>query len=181
MEDNCSHTTLYDLATQYARLSGIPMNAVGDAMGFKTSSGEILTIYKEPLTLVTSHEGTITIFGNLFGHGRLKILTNGTAAYLRKGLEEKIYILNLKATIMNPKNLETAERMAKKRRELQAMLELLTNYVSMASVTVTVPTTFAADGHQHKQATIQSDTFNALMSALVEKEIASIDEFMKSL
>ncbi|MBP3212682.1 MAG: hypothetical protein J6M41_08995 [Prevotella sp.] len=82
---------------------------------------------------------------------------------------------------MNPKNLETAERMAKKRRELQAMLELLTNYVSMASVTVTVTTTFAADGHQHKQATIQSDTFNALMEKLVESEIENIDNFVKEL
>ena len=83
---------------------------------------------------------------------------------------------------MKPENLETAARFAQKRRELQAMLDLLTNYVSMASVTVTVPTTFAAAGLLRKgEATIQSDTFNALMAGLVEKEIKNIDEFVKSL
>lgn len=180
MEDNCSHTTLYDLTTQYARLSGIPMNAVGDTVGFKTSSGEILTIYKEPLTLVTSHEGTITIFGNLFGHGRLKILTDGTADYLRNVLEEKIYILNLKATIMNPKNLETAERMAKNRRKLKEIYDLLTNHISAAIVTVTVPTPLNPTKHQ-KTVSIQSEDFNTLMEKLVESEIENIDNFVKEL
>jgi hypothetical protein len=35
--------------------------------------------------------------------------------------------------------------------------------------------------NKQKQASIQSDTFNALMAALVEKEIKNIDEFVKSL
>lgn len=85
------------------------------------------------------------------------------------------------SNIMDPKHLETAERMSKKRRELQALYGLLSNYPSMASVTVTVPTTFAANGHEQKEAVIQSDTFNALMAALVEKEIKNIDEFVKQL
>lgn len=79
---------------------------------------------------------------------------------------------------MDPKNFDTAERMAKKRRELQEMLDLLTNNVSKASVTVTVPLIFAAN---KGAATIQSDTFNALMAKLVESEIENIDEFAKSL
>ena len=82
---------------------------------------------------------------------------------------------------MDPKHLETAERMSKKRRELQAIYDILSSYPSQASVTVTVPTNYAADGCKQKQASIQSDTFNALMAALVEKEIKYIDEFVKQL
>lgn len=82
---------------------------------------------------------------------------------------------------MKPENLETAARFAQKRRELQALYDLLSRYQSQACVTVTVPTHFVADGHKQKEATIQSDTFNALMAALVEKEIKNIDEFVKQL
>lgn len=82
---------------------------------------------------------------------------------------------------MDPKNLEAAERMARKRRELQAIYDILSSYPSLASVTVTVPTKYAADGRKQKEAVIQSDTFNALMAALVEKEIKNIDEFVKQL
>lgn len=80
---------------------------------------------------------------------------------------------------MDPKNLETVERMAKKRRELQAMNDLLTSYVNNAEVTVSVKLPYSASGD--KQATIQSDTFNALMAKLIESEIANIDELVKSL
>ena len=82
---------------------------------------------------------------------------------------------------MKPENLETAARFAQKRRELQALYDLLSSYSSKASVTVTVPTAFVADVHKQKEAVIQSDTFNALMATLVEKEIKNIDEFVKSL
>lgn len=81
---------------------------------------------------------------------------------------------------MEPKNLETAERMSKKRRELQTLYDILSSYVSSASVTVSIPC-FSPGVHQQKAATIQSDTFNALMVALVEKEIKNIDEFVKQL
>jgi hypothetical protein len=76
---------------------------------------------------------------------------------------------------MKPENLETAARFAQKRRELQALYDILSSYVTSASVTVSMGV------HQQKQATIQSDTFNALMVGLVEKEIKNIDEFVKSL
>jgi len=86
-----------------------------------------------------------------------------------------------KSSIMDPKHLETAERMARKRRELQAIHDILSSYVTSASVTVSIPDCFSPGVHQQKQATIKSDTFNALMAALVEKEIKNIDEFVKSL
>lgn len=82
---------------------------------------------------------------------------------------------------MKPENLETAARFAQKRRELQALYDLLSSYPSSASVTVTVPTNYAADGRKQKEAAIQSDTFNALMAVLLEKEIKNIDEFVKQL
>lgn len=86
-----------------------------------------------------------------------------------------------KINIMEPKNLEAAERMSKKRRELQAIHDILSSYVTSASVTVSIPDCFSPGVHQQKEATIQSDTFNALMAALVEKEIKNIDEFVKQL
>lgn len=86
-----------------------------------------------------------------------------------------------KSSIMDPKNLEAAERMARKRRELQAIHDILSSYVTSASVTVSIPDCFSPGVHQQKQATIKSDTFNALMAALVEKEIKNIDEFVKQL
>ncbi len=82
---------------------------------------------------------------------------------------------------MEPKNLETAERMARTRRELQAIHDILSSYVTSASVTVSMPDFVSPGVHQQKQATIKSDTFNALMAALVEKEIENIDEFVKQL
>ncbi len=82
---------------------------------------------------------------------------------------------------MKPENLETAARFAQKRRELQAIHEILSSYVTSASVTVSMPDCLSPGVHQQKKATIQSDTFNALMAALVEKEIKNIDEFVKQL
>jgi hypothetical protein len=78
---------------------------------------------------------------------------------------------------MKPENLETAARFAQKRRELKEIYDILSSYVTSASVTVTVP----IGVNKQKNASIQSDTFNALMAALVEKEIKNIDEFVKQL
>ena len=82
---------------------------------------------------------------------------------------------------MKPENLETAARFAQKRRELQAIYDILSSYVTSASVTVSMPDCLSPGVHQQKQATIKSDTFNALMASLVEKEIKNIDEFVKQL
>ena len=78
---------------------------------------------------------------------------------------------------MKPENLETAARFAQKRRDLKEIYDLLSNRTSNASVTVTAP----ISANKQKNASIQSDTFNALMAALVEKEIKNIDEFVKQL
>lgn len=80
---------------------------------------------------------------------------------------------------MEVKNLETAERFAKKRRELKELYNLLANYTSQAEVTVSVNLPYAVNGD--KKASIQNDTFNALMAKLVEDEIANIDKFVESL
>ena len=80
---------------------------------------------------------------------------------------------------MKPENLETAARMAKKRSELKGLQDLLESYVSQAEVTVTVSMPYSPSGN--KQASIQSDTFNALMANLVRTEIENIDKFVESL
>lgn len=80
---------------------------------------------------------------------------------------------------MKVKNLETAERFAKKRRELKELYDLLVNYTSQAEVTVCVSLPYAVNGN--KKASIQNDTFNALMAKLVEDEINNIDKFVEQL
>ena len=77
---------------------------------------------------------------------------------------------------MDIKNLETAERFAKRRRTLKEMYDLLSNYVSSAEVKVVVKC-FSPP----KEASIQQDTFNALMCNLIEREINHIDEFVEKL
>ena len=80
---------------------------------------------------------------------------------------------------MKVENLETAARMAKKRSELQQIYNLLSSHVNNAEVTVIVRQPFSANGD--KTASIQSDTFNALMAKLVEDEIANIEKFVENL
>ena len=64
---------------------------------------------------------------------------------------------------MKIENLETAERFSKKRRTLSEVGKLLEAHVSSAEVIVRVNY-----GNKVKEASIQSDTFNALMYKLVE-------------
>ena len=71
---------------------------------------------------------------------------------------------------MKPENLETAAHFAQKHRKLQAIHDILSSYVNSASVTVSMPDCLSPGVHQQKQVSIQSDTFNAHMAALVEKE-----------
>lgn len=78
---------------------------------------------------------------------------------------------------MNVKNLETAERFAKKRRNLNELLNLLGSYTHKAEVKIIVN---LWDG-KTKEATIKDEVFNALMYKLVESEIKNIDDFVESL
>lgn len=81
---------------------------------------------------------------------------------------------------MDPEKLETAERMAKKRRNLQEVYDLLSNYPTTAEIKVTVELPYA-EGDKVKEAVISEDTFNALVCKLAEDEINNINEFVKSL
>ena len=100
--------------------------------------------------------------------------------YLRKKLEESIEILELRAKIMDPEKLETAERMAKKRRKLQEVYDLLSSYPTIAEIKVTVKLPYA-EGDKVKEAVISEETFNALVCKLAEDEINRINDFVKSL
>lgn len=77
---------------------------------------------------------------------------------------------------MNPEKLETAERMAQKRRKLQEMYDLLSSYPNSAEIKVSVSLV-----GKTKEAVIREDTFNALVAQLAENEINNINEFVKSL
>ena len=99
---------------------------------------------------------------------------------MRNKIEESIEILELREKIMDPEKLETAERMAKKRRKLQDVYDLLSNYPTIAEIKVTVKLPYA-EGDKEKEAVISEDTFNALVCKLAEDEINSINEFVKSL
>lgn len=111
---------------------------------------------------------------------RDKYFDKGAVEYMRKKLEESIEILELRAKIMDPEKLETAERMAKKRRKLQEVYDLLSNYPTIAEIKVTVKLPYA-EGDKVKEAVISEDTFNALVCKLAEDEINRINEFVKSL
>ena len=79
---------------------------------------------------------------------------------------------------MKVENLETAERFAKKRRELQEIYDILVSYCTIADITVEakyLPDKLKAGCIRH------NETFNALMAKLVESEIKQIDEFVKQL
>jgi hypothetical protein len=77
---------------------------------------------------------------------------------------------------MNPEKLETAERMAQKRRNLQEVYDLLSNHPNSAEIKISVNL-----GVKSKEAVIREDTFNALVAKLAEDEINNINEFVKSL
>lgn len=77
---------------------------------------------------------------------------------------------------MNPEQLETAERMAQKRRNLQEVYDLLSNHPNSAEIKISVNL-----GFKSKEAVIREDTFNALVAKLAEDEINNINEFVKSL
>ena len=77
---------------------------------------------------------------------------------------------------MKVKNLKRVERFSKKRRTLADVGKLLESYVNNAEVIVRVNF-----GDKVKEASIQSDTFNALMYKLVESEIKNIDDFVEQL
>lgn len=174
---------LTGLLTEFAKAAGLRFRRDATGVTCETSNGILLTLFDRPV--FDSRLPTKLILGTFFDPKRkqlsMRYMTDDIAGYLRRKLTEYLELHELKQKIMDPKHLETAERMSKKRRELQALYNLLSNYHNSAIVTVTVPTNYAADGRKQKEAAIQSDTFNAIMAALVEKAIKNIDEFVKLL
>jgi hypothetical protein len=170
---------LHELLRKFAMLRGLPIEEKPRGLACRMSDKTILTLFYRPVM-----HGRFTFYGmktDRFARFlRDKYFDEGAMKYLRKKLEESIEILELRAKIMDPEKLETAERMAKKRRKLQEVYDLLSSYPTEAEIKVTVKLPYA-EGDKVKETVISEDTFNALVCKLAEDEINSINEFVKSL
>ena len=170
---------LHELLRKFATLRLLPIEEKPRGLACRMSDKTILTLFHRPVMY-----GRFTFYGmgtDLSAEFcRDKYLDKDYMKYLRKKLEESIEILELREKIMDPEKLETAERMAKKRRRLQEVYDLLSNYPTKAEIKVTVRLPYA-EGDKVKEAVISEDTFNALVCKLAEDEINRINEFVKSL
>lgn len=172
---------LHELLRKFAMLKGLPIEEKPRGLACRMSEETILTLFRRPVCCRSNgftYYGMSTDLSARFR--RYRYFDEGMMKYLRKKLEESIEILELRAKIMDPEKLETAERMAKKRRNLQEVYDLLSSYPTKAEIKVTVELPYAA-GDKAKEAVISEDTFNALVCKLAEDEINRINEFVKSL
>jgi hypothetical protein len=171
--------TLHELLRKFAALRGLPIEEKPKGLACRMSDKTILTLFHRPVM-----HGRFTFYGMSTDlskkYLRDKCFDKDMVEYLRKKLEESIEILELRAKIMDPEKLETAERMAKKRRKLQEVYDLLSSYQTIAEIKVTAKLPYA-EGDKVKEAVISEDTFNALVCKLAEDEINRINEFVKSL
>ena len=171
--------TLHELLRKFAMLKGLPIEKKTKGLACRMTDRTILMLFYRPVV-----HGRFTFYGlstDLSAkHFRDRYYGKGMVDYLRKKIEESIEILELRKRIMNPEKLETAERMAKKRRRLQEVYDLLSSYPTTAEIKVTVKLPYA-EGEKVKEAVISEDTFNALVCKLAEDEINRINEFVKSL
>lgn len=174
--------TLPELLQRFASLKGLPARKVLNGLACRMEDGTVVTLFDRPVT-ERSIGGRWTAYGSYYNPSgkihdvKLKLIDEKVAAHLRGKMEESIEILELRARIMDPKNLETAERMARKRRKLQEVYDLLSNYPTMAEIKVTV----RINPDKPKEAVICEDTFNALVCKLAEDEINNINKFVESL
>lgn len=170
---------LHELLRKFATLKGLPIEEKPRGLACRMSDKTILTLFHRPVM-----HGRFTFYGMSTdlsaGFLRDKYFDKDMMKYLRKELEESIEILELRANIMDPEKLETAERMAKKRRNLQEVYDLLSSYPTIAEIKVTAKLPYE-EGDKVKEAVISEDTFNALVCKLAEDEINRINEFVKSL
>lgn len=169
---------LHELLRKFATLRGLPVKETPKGLACRITDNTIITIFYRPLS-----KGYITAYTmkeDLSAPLRMQYYNKAAADYMRNVIEECIEILELRAKIMDPEKLETAERMAKKRRKLQEVYDLLSNYPTIAEIKVTVKLPYA-EGDKVKEAVISEDTFNALVCKLAEEEINLINEFVKSL
>lgn len=170
---------LHELLRKFAMLKGLPIEEKPRGLACRIGDEMTLMLFNKPVV-----SGRFTFYGmntdlsaKLF---RDKYFDEGAMKYLRKKLEESIEILELRKRIMDPEKLETAERMAKKRRKLQEVYDLLSSFPTTAEIKVTVKLPYAK-GDKVKEAVVSEDTFNALVCKLAEDEINNINEFVKSL
>lgn len=170
---------LHELLRKFAMLRGLPIEKKPRGLACRMSDKTILTLFHRPV-----RHGRFTFYGMSTdlsaGVLREKYFDEGAMKYLRKKLEESIEILELRAKIMDPEKLETAERMAKKRRKLQEVYDLLSSYPTTAEIKVSVQMPYA-EGDKVKEAVISENAFNAPVCKLAEDEINNINEFVKSL
>lgn len=172
-------TPLHELLRKFAALIGLPIEEKPRGLACRMSDKTILTLFHRPVM-----HGRFTSYGMSTdlsaGFRRDKYFDKDMMKYLRKRLEESIEILELRAKIMDPEKLEEAVCMAKKRRKLQEVYDLLSSYPTKAEIKVTVKLPYA-EGDKVKETVISEDTFNALVCKLAEDEINRINEFVKSL
>lgn len=170
---------LHELLRKFATLRGLPVKETPKGLACRITDNTIITIFYRPV-----FKGHITAYGMKDDLSakflRTQFFDESLADYMRNKIEESIEILELRAKIMDPEKLETAECMAKKRRKLQEVYDLLSNYPTIAEIKVTVKLPYA-EGDKVKEAVISEDTFNALVCKLAEEEINRINEFVKSL
>ena len=172
---------IHELLRKFAMLKGLPIEEKPRGLACRMPDKTILTIFHRPFCCRSNgftYYGMSTDLSARFL--RNKYFGEGMMKFLRNKLEESIEILELRTKIMDPEKLETAERMAKKRRELQEVYDLLSSYPADAEIKVAVKLPFSA-GDKVKEAVIREDTFNALVCKLAEGEINCINEFVKSL
>lgn len=171
--------TLHELLRKFARLRELPIEEKPNGLACRIGDEMVLMLFNKPVM-----SGRFTYYGMSTDLSakfcRDKYFNKDMMKYLRKELEESIEILELRANIMDPEKLETAERMAKKRRNLQEVYDLLSSYPTIAEIKVTVNLPYE-EGDKVKEAVISEDTFNALVCKLAEDEINRINEFVKSL
>ena len=170
---------LHELLRKFAALRGLPVKETPKGLACRITDKTILTIFYRPVQkgCYTAYAMKEDLSEKFF---RPQFFDKRLADYMRNKIEESIEILELRKRIMDPEKLETAERMAKKRRKLQEVYDLLSNYPTMAEINVTVKLPYA-EGGKVKEAVISEDTFNALVCKLAEDEINRINEFVKSL
>ena len=170
--------TMHELLLKFASLKGLPVEKKPEGLVCRMTDRTILTLFYRPVV-----HGRFTFYGMITDLSarflRDKYFDEDRMKYLRNLLEENIEILELRAKIMDPEKLETAERMAKKRRKLQEVHDLLSSYPTSAEIKVTVKDILGT--LEVKEAVISEDTFNALVCKLAEDEINRINEFVKSL
>ena len=171
--------TMHELLLKFASLKGLPVEKKPEGLVCRMTDRTILTLFYRPVV-----HGRFTFYGMSTDlstkYARDRYYGKGMVDDLRNKLEENIEILELRKRIMDPEKLDTAERMAKKRRKLQEVYDLLSSYPTKAEIKVTVKLPYA-EGDKVKEAVISEDTFNALVCKLAEDEINRINEFVKSL